>query len=180
MDVARLIEMEQERHNVVAEMIKLPLKLYENTVTLLLTEANFEDEQDFEGDETDSDVSDSEEEESTAPKSTKAPKPVDKRLAVDVDLALSPWSNARQYYDQKKSAAVKEQKTLQASEKALKSTEKKISADLKKGLKQEKEVMRPQRKAHWFEKFVYFISSEGYLVLGGRTLSRTKFCTRSI
>ncbi|KAL2055789.1 hypothetical protein ABVK25_004033 [Lepraria finkii] len=138
MDVARLIEMEQERHNVVAEMIKLPLKLYENTVTLLLTEANFEDEQDFEGDETDSNVSDSEEEESTAPKSTKAPKPVDKRLAVDVDLALSPWSNARQYYDQKKSAAVKEQKTLQASEKALKSTEKKISADLKKGLKQEK------------------------------------------
>ena len=168
MDVARLIEMEQERHNVVAEMIKLPLKLYENTVTLLLTEANFEDEQDFEGDETDSNVSDSEEEESTAPKSTKAPKPVDKRLAVDVDLALSPWSNARQYYDQKKSAAVKEQKTLQASEKALKSTEKKISADLKKGLKQEKEVMRPQRKAHWFEKFVYFISSEGYLVLGGK------------
>ena len=50
----------------------------------------------------------------------------------------------------------------------MKSTEKKISADLKKGLRQEKEVMRPQRKAMWFEKFVFFISSEGYLVLAGK------------
>lgn len=168
MDVARLIEMEQERHNVVAEMIKLPLKLYENTATLLLAEVTFEDEDDYSGDETGSDVADSDEDRATTAKSAKPPKATDKRLAVDVDLALSPWSNARQYYDQKKSAAVKEQKTLQSSEKALKSTEKKINTDLEKGLKQEKEVMRPQRKAHWFEKFVYFISSEGYLVLGGK------------
>lgn len=168
MDVARLIEMEQERHNVVAEMIKLPLKLYENTATLLLAEATYEDEDDYSGDETGSDVSDSDEDQNTTAKPAKGPKPADKRLAVDVDLALSPYSNAREYYDQKKSAAVKEQKTLQSSEKALKSTEKKINADLQKGLKQEKEVMRPQRKAQWFEKFVYFISSEGYLVLGGK------------
>ncbi|KAK4693309.1 nuclear export mediator factor NEMF, partial [Lecanoromycetidae sp. Uapishka_2] len=168
MDVARLIEMEQERHNVVAEMIRLPLKLYENTATLLLAESSYEEEDDYSGDETGSDVSDSDDDQAPAAKTVKAPKPIDKRLAIDVDLALSPWSNARQYYDQKKSAAVKEQKTLQSSEKALRSTEKKINADLKKGLKQEKEVMRPQRKAHWFEKFVYFISSEGYLVLGGK------------
>ncbi|KAF6228332.1 hypothetical protein HO133_008062 [Letharia lupina] len=169
-EMARLIEMEQERHNVVAEMIKLPLKLYENTATLLLSEANYEDEDDYDGDETGSDVSvsDSDEDLQTKTKVHNVPKPADKRLAVDIDLALSPWSNARQYYEQKRSAAVKEQKTLQSSEKALKSTEKKISADLKKGLKQEKEVMRPQRKAIWFEKFVYFISSEGYLVLGGK------------
>ena len=168
MDVARLVEMEQQRHNAVAEMIKLPLKLYENIVTLLLAEASLEDEADFDGDETGSDVSDSEEERAEGLKSNKAFKFLDDRLAVDVDLALSPWSNARQYYEQKKSAAVKEQKTLQSSEKALKSTEKKINADLKKGLKQEKDVMRPQRKSHWFEKFTYFISSDGYLVLAGK------------
>lgn len=167
-EIARLIEMEQERHNVVAEMIELPLKLYENTTTLLLSEATYEDEDDYIGDETGSDVSDSEEDLQTSSKAPKVPKPADKRLAVDIDLALSPWSNARQYYEQKRFAAVKEQKTSQSSEKALRSTEKKISADLKKGLKQEKEVMRPQRKAMWFEKFVYFISSEGYLVLGGK------------
>lgn len=175
MDVARLIEMEQAKHNVVAEMIKLPLKLYENTATLLLAEATFEDDDDFEGDETDSDVSDSsEDDQASTEKPVKKATEVDKRLAVDVDLGLSPWSNARQYYDQKKFAAVKQQKTLQSSEKALKSTERKINADLQKGLKQEKEVMRPLRKAFWFEKFVYFISSEGYLVLGGKDLQQSE------
>jgi len=169
MDVGRLIEMEQSKHNVVAEMIRLPLKLYENSVTLLLAETRFDGEDDYEGDETDSDISDStEDERESGTKLTEGLKSDDKRLMVDVDLALSPWSNARLYYDQKKSAAVKEQKTLQSSEKALKSTEKKVTADLKKGLKQEKEVMRPQRKALWFEKFLYFISSEGYLVIGGK------------
>jgi len=165
-EIARLIEMEQAKGNSVAEMIKLPLKLYENTATLLLAEAIYEDEEDYEGNETGSDVSESDDE-GIASKG-KRPKPGDKRLAVDVDLALSPWSNARQYYDQKKSAAVKEQKTLQSSAKALKSTERKVAADLKKGLKQEKQVMRPVRNQRWFEKFMYFISSEGYLVLGGR------------
>lgn len=175
MDVARLVEMEQAKHNVVAGTIKLPLKFYENTATLLLSEATVEDEDDYNGDETDSDVSDSGNEIDTAiAKATKAPNPTDKRLAIDVDLALSPWSNARRYYDQKKTAAVKEQKTLQSSEKALKSTERKIGADLKKGLRQEKEVMRPQRKVLWFEKFIYFISSEGYLVLAGKDLPQTE------
>lgn len=173
-DVSRLIEAEQGRNNPVAEMIKLPLKLFENTATLLLAEANFENVEDFEGDETGSDVSDSEDENQKPSRSSKPSKPVDKRLAVDIDLALSPWSNARQYYDQKRSAAVKEQKTLQSSEKALKNTERKVNADLKRGLKQEKEVLRPVRKQLWFEKFYYFISSEGYLVLAGRDAQQTE------
>ena len=169
MDVSRLIEMEQAKHNVVADIIKLPLKLYENSITLLLAEVKYSDDDDYDGEETGSDVSDSNgDEEGSAIKLKKVPNSDEGKLAVDIDLALSPWSNARLYYDQKKSAAVKEQKTLQSSEKALKSTEKKISADLKKGLRQEKEVMRPQRTAFWFEKFAYFISSEGYLIIGGK------------
>ncbi|KAI9812011.1 MAG: hypothetical protein M1827_004903 [Pycnora praestabilis] len=166
-EIARLVEMEQGRHNPVAEMIKLPLKLYENTATFLLGEMNFGDDDDYNGDETDSDVSESDDEDSTQSKA-KPMVATEKRLAVDIDLALSPWSNARQYYDQKKTAAVKEQKTLQSSSKALRSTEKKIGADLKKGLKQEKQVLRPVRKQLWFEKFIYFISSDGYLIIGGR------------
>ena len=168
MDVGRLVEMEQAKQNVVANLIKLPLKLYENSITLLLSEAIYCDD-DYDGEQTGSDVSNSSgDEEGSATKSKQRPGSEDERLTVDIDLALSPWSNACRYYDQKKSAAVKEQKTLQSSEKALKNTEKKISADLKKGLKQEKEVMRPQRKAFWFEKFMYFISSEGYLIIGGK------------
>ena len=164
-EIARLIEIEQVKQNAVAEMIKLPLKLYENTVTLLLPHAVFDAEEDYEGNETGSDVSVSDQDGPT--NSTKS-RAVDDRLAVDIDLGLSPWSNARQYYGQKKTAAVKEKKTIQSSTRALKSTERKINADLKKGLKNEKEIMRPVRKQLWFEKFIYFISSEGYLVLGGR------------
>ena len=164
-EIARLIEMEQAKQNAVAERIKLPLKLNENTVTLLLPHAVFDAEVDYEGNETGTDVSISDED---GPTSSTKPRAVDERLAVDIDLGLSPWSNARQYYDQKKTAAVKEKRTIQSSARALKSTERKINADLKKGLKQEKEVMRPVRNQLWFEKFIYFISSEGYLVLGGR------------
>ena len=165
-NVARLIEVQKQRHNAVAELIQLPLKLYENTVTLLLAEEAYKDEADFEGNETDSDVSDTEQETEQTSRSSKVLE--DKRLHVDVDLALSPWSNARQYYDQKKFAAVKEKKTLQSSEKALKNAQRKIGADLKRDLQQEKDLMRPQRTAYWFEKFVFFISSEGYLVLGSK------------
>ena len=172
-EIARMIEMEQNRGNPVAELIHLPLKLYENSITLLLSEGTYEDEPDFEGEETDSDFSDSEEDEKILTKSTKSDN-LNGKLAVDVDLALSPWSNARQYYDQRRTAADKEMRTLQASARALKSTEAKIKADLKKGLKQEKDIMRPQRRAFWFEKFLYFISSEGYLVLGGKDVQQNE------
>jgi predicted ribosome quality control (RQC) complex YloA/Tae2 family protein len=174
MDIAKLIENEQSRENVVARMIKLPLKLYENTVTLLLGETTFEDLGDDGGYETD-ELGESDDEEE---KKTEGKAPADNRLPINIDLALSPWANARQYYDQKKTAAQKEQKTLQASTKALKSTEQKITADLKKGLKQEKDVLRPSRKQFWFEKFWYFISSDGYLVLGGKDAQQNELLYR--
>lgn len=165
-EIDRLIERERTHGNPVAEMIKLPLKLRENTVTLLLDEPGIEeDDEDFEGSETESESSEDEEDQQHHHKKPAA-KPEDKRLAVDIDLGLTPWANAKTYFDQKKTAAAKEERTLEASQRALKSTQKKIEADLKKGLKQEKELLRPVRKQFWFEKFIYFISSDGYLVLG--------------
>ena len=172
-NISKLIENEQSRGNVVAQLIKLPLKLQENTITLFLEEAVYEDSE-SEEDVTDSEASDSETETPAKP----ANKSDDKRLAIDIDLALSPWSNSRQYYDQRKAAAVKEQKTIQASGKALKSTEKKIADDLKKGLKQEKEVLREVRQQFWYEKFLWFISSEGYLVLSGKDAPQSEILYR--
>ena len=161
MEIARLIELEQERHNPLAEIIKLPLKLHENTITLLLGELTNEEDDEID-DETDSEVSDDDADSLEPAKNGDSIS----RLSIDLDLSLSPWGNARQYYDQKRVAAEKEQKTLQQSSKALKNTERKINADLAKGLKQEKEPLRPVRKQIWFEKFIYFISSDGYLVVG--------------
>lgn len=163
-EIARLIEMEQGRGNPVAKIIKLPLKLYENTITLLLGEASDEEDELFTSGEEESDEEEDEEEEEENAKASQQKTPT--LLTVDIDLGLSPWANATQYYEQKKSAAVKQQKTLQSSTKALKSHEKKVTEDLKRNLKQEKQVLRPSRKPFWFEKFLFFISSEGYLVLG--------------
>lgn len=48
-EIDRLIELEQKRQNPVAELIKLPLKLNENTATLLLAE--WEEDDDADGDD---------------------------------------------------------------------------------------------------------------------------------
>lgn len=179
-DIGRLIENEQTRDNEVAKLIKLPLKLHENTITLLLGEAEEQEEDDSADEsasESESESSDSDEGESAANKKAKK-SAADTRLTIDIDLSLTPWANASQYYDQKKTAAVKEEKTLQASTKALKSAEQKITLDLRKGLKVEKDVLRPVRKAIWFEKFHYFISSDGYLVLGGKDAQQNEMLYR--
>lgn len=166
MEIAKLIEYEQKRHNPVAEIIHLPLQLEKNTITLLLSEEEVQENDDNDSVyATDSDVSDSEDE---VVKEYSARKEAESRLKIDINLGISPWSNAREYYDQKRFAATKEVKTAQALAKALKSQEHKIAQDLKKGLKQEKAVLRPLRQQIWFEKFTWFISSDGYLVLGGR------------
>ena len=163
-DIGKLIEREQKRYNPVAEIIKLPLKLADNTITLLISEeeAAVEEDED-EGYDTESTIPDNEEADTIS-----RGKLGDQKLEVDIHLTVSPYSNAREYYDQKRSAAEKEERTKQQSATALKNTEQKIAGDLKKGLKQEKAVLQPIRRQLWFEKFLWFISSDGYLVLGGR------------
>ncbi|KAK4235842.1 fibronectin-binding protein A N-terminus-domain-containing protein [Achaetomium macrosporum] len=162
-DINKLVEREQRQHNPVAEIIKLPMRLNESIVTLLLGEEEEEPEPE---EKLDLDYDTDEETADDAP-ADKAKGP-DKRLAIDINLKLSPWNNARQYYEQKRTAADKQQKTVQQSEIALKNAEQKITEDLKKGLKQERPLLQPVRKQMWFEKFIWFISSDGYLVLGGR------------
>ena len=162
-DINKLVEREQKQNNPVAEIIKLPMKLDESTITLLLgeeeEEAEAEDQMDFNYD------TDEESADDAAAEKAKGP---DKRLAIDINLKITPWNNAKDYYGQKRTAADKQQKTVLQSEMALRNAEQKIAEDLKKGLKQEKPVLQPIRKQLWFEKFIWFISSDGYLVLGGR------------
>ena len=157
-EIGQLIELEQKRNNPVAAIIKLPLKLEENTITILLDEEDFASDEES-ADETDVESDSESEELEMSKKSGLKNKVEEKRLAIDIDLALSPWANAREYFDQRRSAAEKQQKTLQSSTKALRSQEQKIAHDLKKGLKQEKAVLKPIRRQMWFEKFTWFVSS---------------------
>lgn len=170
-NIGKLIEREQRRNNPVASIIKLPLNLEQNTITLLLAEELVEEAYDDEREEADEGYQSTSEEGTDDENDEEERKAPDTRLAIEVNLGLTPFANAREYYDQKKVAAVKEQKTVEHSATALKSAEKKIAQDLKKGLKQEKPTLHLTRRQMWFEKFLWFVSSDGYLVLGGRDAS---------
>ncbi|CAG5114692.1 unnamed protein product, partial [Candidula unifasciata] len=89
-----------------------------------------------------------------------------KPMRVDIDLGLSAYGNSKKYFDKKRQAAKKQQKTVEASKKALKSAEKKTKQTLKEVATAAS--INKTRKTFWFEKFLWFISSENYLVIGGR------------
>lgn len=95
---------------------------------------------------------------------------------IDIDLGCSAYANARKYYDMKRAHAKKEQKTLESSEKAFKNAEKKTKQALK-------EVaittsITKARKVMWFEKFLWFISSENYLVIAGRDIQQNELLVK--
>lgn len=145
-----LVKNAQSSGDVVANSIK-QLKLETNHVALYLTDP-------FAVLDEDKEQSDSENEDED---SDKLPS-----MVVDIDLGLSAYANATRYYDQKRSAAHKENRTIESSTKALKSAERKTQEHLKE-VRTISNISKA-RKVFWFEKFYWFISSENYLVIGGR------------
>ncbi|XP_062903290.1 ribosome quality control complex subunit NEMF-like [Mobula hypostoma] len=166
-EIGSIVKEAQEQEDPVACSIK-ELKLNSNHITMLLKNPYVTDDEDQ-----DVDLDESAEKEQTKSKKKKNKNKQQKNLLqknkpvlVDVDLSLSAYGNAKKYYDQKRHAAKKEQKTVEAAEKAFKSAEKKT----KKTLKEVQTVITIQkaRKVYWFEKFLWFVSSENYLVIAGR------------
>ncbi|KAG0171134.1 hypothetical protein DFQ28_003900 [Apophysomyces sp. BC1034] len=155
-DLKELVNEEKKRENPIALIID-SLKLETNQITLLMTNPD-EIAEDSEDSETD--------EEQSEPSIVK----------VDVDIGLTAFANARKYYDQKKSTAHKHEKTIAASSKALKSAERKIKRDLK-----ETKItanINKIRKSYWFEKFIWFISTEGHLVIAGRDMQQNEILVK--
>lgn len=116
--------------------------------------------------------SDSDEEEEDNENEEKEPV----QYKVDVDIGLSAFANARKYYEQKKSQAAKHEKTIAASSKALKSAERKIRKDLKET--KVTTTINKIRKPFWFEKFLWFISTEGHLVIAGRDMQQNELIVK--
>ncbi|CAH2983554.1 unnamed protein product [Chilo suppressalis] len=141
-DIKLLVKTAQDNADPVATCIK-DLKLGTNHITLLLSDPYSH-----------ADEGDDEEEELLKP------------MLVDVDLSLTAFANARRYYDQKRNAAKKQQKTLESADKALKSAERKTKQTLKEA--SAISSITKARRTYWFEKFLWFISSDNYLVIGGR------------
>ncbi|XP_044520725.1 nuclear export mediator factor NEMF isoform X2 [Gracilinanus agilis] len=167
-EIGLIVKEAQAQGDTVANAIR-ELKLQTNHVTMLLKNPYLISDGEEEEDETNI-----EKEETEEPKGKKKKQKnkqlqklqKNKPLLVDVDLSLSAYANAKKYYDHKRHAARKTQKTVEAAEKAFKSAEKKTKQTLKEV--QMVTTIQKARKVYWFEKFLWFISSENYLIIGGR------------
>jgi len=86
------------------------------------------------------------------------------RLVLDLKKSIE--ENASDYYEKAK----KMKKKIKGAEEALQQSLKKLKdleAKKEKSDAQEKEKL-PERKKEWYEKFRWFKSSDGFLVIGGR------------
>ncbi|CAM0135522.1 hypothetical protein VKS41_005168 [Umbelopsis sp. WA50703] len=160
-----LVKNEQKHGNAIALMID-SLKLETNEISLRLADPEFEDSDDS------SDEPDSDEEEPTRGQN-KSGKELSK---VDVDIYLTAFANARKYYDQKRATAAKHEKTIAASTKAMRSAERKIKQELKEN--KITATVSKIRKPFWFEKFLWFISTENYLVIAGRDMQQNELLVK--
>ena len=88
-----------------------------------------------------------------------------------MDLTMSAYANARDVYD-KKSAVIKEKKAIDASYSAMASVERAMEKKLE--FQKNQKALHAVRHIHWFEKFNWFITSEGYLVISGRDAAQTE------
>lgn len=87
---------------------------------------------------------------------------------IEIDLQKSVEQNAGIYFERSKKAKKKAEGTL----KALEESKKKL-AQLQKEehtfvAEEEKKLLKKERKKEWYEKFHWFISSDGFLCIGGK------------
>ncbi|KAF9189935.1 hypothetical protein BGZ51_009147 [Haplosporangium sp. Z 767] len=166
-DLADLVEEEKKHGNPIALMIDA-LKLESNQVCVILSDP-YDEEGEGMQDEDEDDQDEQEAEDRHQPKA----KPT---VLVDLDIYLTAFANARKYYDVKKQSAIKQEKTLAHASKAFKSAEKKIRQQLQE-VKITTTIQRA-RKPYWFEKFMWFITSENYLVIAGRDAQQNEMIVK--
>ncbi|SCU98019.1 LAMI_0F12618g1_1 [Lachancea mirantina] len=163
--IEKLIASEQARKNKVALLIVLPLNLKENKISLRLPTFDGANEESSD----DESSSDSEDDDAVGNFSKIGQKLNGSTIVVEVELGLSPYANASNYFSAKKQNLEKQKKVEQNAARAFKNIEQKVSKDLSKKLKESQDSLRKQRNPYFFEKYHWFISSERFLVLMGRS-----------
>jgi predicted ribosome quality control (RQC) complex YloA/Tae2 family protein len=83
---------------------------------------------------------------------------------IAIDIRLSAAGNASKFYESSKKAAAKRE----GAESALQETLRKLSALKTETKPPKEEVLREKRVKKWYEHFRWFISSDGFLIIGGR------------
>ncbi|MFC1691207.1 NFACT RNA binding domain-containing protein [Nanoarchaeota archaeon] len=93
-------------------------------------------------------------------------------MEIEIDLKKSVQKNASDYFEKAKKAKKKVEGAKEAitmAKKKLEQLKKKAEKTEQKELeKQKAQKIKKQKKPEWYEKFRWFISSEGFLIIGGR------------
>jgi hypothetical protein len=86
-------------------------------------------------------------------------------VEVEIDFRKSAQENAERYFEEAKHAAQK----IEASKAAIAETKRKMRDVKKQAEKKETPVKQRKRaRGKWFEKFHWMLTSDGFLVVGGR------------
>ncbi|ESL11560.1 hypothetical protein TRSC58_00686 [Trypanosoma rangeli SC58] len=99
-------------------------------------------------------------------------------LVIEVDLSKTAYANAATYFAKKKSNRAKYNKTVAATAKALAGAEKKGERVAAK--QKTKKAIVKERHRWWWEKFVWFRTSAGDLVLQGKDTQTTEILVRRV
>jgi len=85
-------------------------------------------------------------------------------MQIELDLNKNIMQNAEIYFERSKKA----KKKIDGINEAIFKAEKKLNSLKSQPVKTEAAAKAEQRKKEWYEKFRWFVSSEGFLVIGGR------------
>ena len=85
-----------------------------------------------------------------------------------LDLKKSVEKNASDYFEKAKKIKKKIKGAQEALQKSLKKLKDLETKKEKLSVEEEKKKIAKQRKKEWYEKFRWFLSSDKFLVLGGR------------
>ncbi len=89
-------------------------------------------------------------------------------MEIEFNLTQSVEENAAKYFEESKKA----KKKLEGAKKALAETKQKLDLLLKQEAQfveeQAQKLVKKEKKREWYEKFHWFISSEGFLCIGGK------------
>lgn len=95
-------------------------------------------------------------------------------LTVNLDYTINIWNNIKNFHNNKKELRSKISKTETSGLKAIERLKTEENKSRKKQKKLEPEIELPEVKEFWFQKFKWFISSEGYLVLLGKDMHQNE------
>ncbi|WP_410508708.1 ribosome rescue protein RqcH [Methanosarcina hadiensis] len=84
--------------------------------------------------------------------------------SVNLDIRKTVPQNAQEYYEKVKKFTRKRDGAIRAIEDTKKAMEKKAASKAAKAGRK----LQASRKKHWYDRFRWFVSSDGFLVVGGR------------